>query len=52
MRLRRRGSLSTTEGVNALGTSPATVRNLLNKLEQAGLVRAEGNTRARRYYLR
>ena len=50
--LRRRGSLSTTEGVNALGTSPATVRNLLNKLEQAGLVRAEGNTRARRYYLR
>ena len=50
--LRRRGSLSTTEGVKALGTSPATVRNLLNKLEQAGLVRAEGNTRARRYYLR
>ena len=50
--IRRRGSLSTTEGAKVLGASAAAVRSTLRKLEQAGLVRAEGNTRARRYYLR
>ena len=50
--IRRRGSLSTTEGAQVLGASAAAVRSTLRKLEQAGLVRAEGNTRARRYFLR
>ena len=48
--IRRRGSLSTTEAVKLIGAPPATVRSLLNQLAQAGLVRAEGNTRGRRYY--
>ena len=50
--IRRRGSLSTPEGVKLIGTAPATVRALFHKLVQAGLIRAEGKTRARRYYLR
>ena len=50
--IRRRGSLSTTEGAKVIGASAAAVRSTLRKLEQAGLVRAEGNTRARRYFLR
>ena len=50
--IRRRGSLSTPEGVKLIGIAPGAVRAVLNKLEQAGLVRAEGKTRARRYYLR
>ena len=48
--MRRRGSLSTTDGVKLLGAPPATVRGLLNELVHAGLVRAEGRTRGRRYY--
>ena len=48
--MRRRGSLSTTDGVKLLGAPPATVRGLLNELVRAGLVRAEGRTRGRRYY--
>ena len=50
--IRRRGSLSTPEGVKLIGAAPATIRGLFHKLLQAGLIRAEGKTRARRYYLR
>ena len=50
--IRRRGSLSTPEGAKLIGIAPGAVRAVLNKLEQAGLIRAEGKTRARRYYLR
>lgn len=42
--------LSTTEGAQLLGQSVATTRQLLNEMLQAGLVRAEGRTRGRRYY--
>ncbi len=50
--IRRRGSLTTTEGTALIGALPNKVRRLLNELVQAGLVRAEGQTRARRYYLK
>ena len=50
--IRRRGSLSTPEGVKLIGATPAAVRALFHKLVQAGLIRAEGKTRARRYVLR
>ena len=46
----RRGSLSTSEGARLLDEDTAAVRQFLNELASAGLVRAEGNTRARRYY--
>ncbi|MXZ68247.1 MAG: hypothetical protein F4Z17_04500 [Acidimicrobiia bacterium] len=46
----RRGSLSTVEGAELVGEQLGVVRNLLNDLVQAGLARAEGRTRARRYY--
>ncbi len=46
----RRGSLSTAEGARLLDEDMAFVRRLLSELVRAGLVRAEGNTRARRYY--
>ena len=46
----RRGSLSTSEGARLLDEDMSVVRQLLNELASAGLVRAEGNTRARRYY--
>ena len=49
--IRRRGSLTTTEGTALIGALPNKVRRLLNELVQAGLVRAEGQTRARRYDL-
>lgn len=48
--IRRRGSISTAEGARLLGEHRVAVRNLLNQLVQAGLARAEGRTRARRYY--
>ena len=48
--IRRRGSISTSEGVRLLGENSVAGRNLLNQLVQAGLIRAEGRTRARRYY--
>ena len=48
--MRDAGSLSTTEGAEALGGSLVAARQLLNELVQAGLVRAEGRTRGRRYY--
>ncbi len=49
--IRRRGSLSTPEGVKLIGAAPATIRALFHKLVQARLIRAEGKTRARRHYL-
>lgn len=48
--IKRRGSLSTAEGAEELGEDMALVRHLLNDLVRAGLARAEGRTRARRYY--
>ena len=48
--MQRRGSLSTAEGVELLGEPVATVRSQLNGLVEEGLARAEGRTRARRYY--
>lgn len=48
--IRRVGSISTAEGAALLGEDPATVRHLLNDLVRAGLARAEGRTRARRYH--
>ena len=47
--IRRRGSLSVAEGASLIDASPAATRGLLNELAQAGLVRPEGRTRARRY---
>ena len=47
--VRRRGSISAAEGASLLDASPAATRSLLNELAQAGLVRPEGRTRARRY---
>ena len=47
--VRRLGSLSTTEGAALLAVPPNKARGLLNELAQAGLIRAEGRTRARRY---
>jgi ATP-dependent DNA helicase RecG len=48
--IRRRGSLSTAEGAELTGEDSAMVRHLLNDLVRAGVVAAEGRTRARRYY--
>ena len=46
----RVGSISTVEGARLLGEDRTMVRNLLNDLVRAGLARAEGRTRARRYH--
>ena len=48
--MQRRGGISTAEGVELLGEPAAAVRSLLNGLVEEGLARAEGRTRARRYY--
>lgn len=48
--MQSRGSISTAEGVELLGEPVAVVRSLLNGLVEEGLARAEGRTRARRYY--
>ena len=48
--IERRGSLSTVEGARLLGEDRTAIRALLNELAAAGLVRATGNTRARRYH--
>ena len=50
--IRRRGSLSTNEAATLLDVAPAVARGLLNDLVRAGLARAAGRTRARRYHLR
>lgn len=48
--IERRGSLSTAEAARLLDGDKAAIRALLNELAAAGVVRAEGKTRARRYY--
>lgn len=48
--IHRRGSISTAEGAELLNEEMAVVRHLLNDLVRAKLARAEGLTRARRYY--
>ena len=50
--IRRRGSLSTNEAAILLDAAPAVARGLLNELVRAGLARAAGRTRARRYHPR
>ncbi len=46
----RRGSLSSTEASKILREDSSSARRLLNAMREDGLVRAEGNTRARRYF--
>lgn len=46
----RRGSISTKEGADLLNEQSRVVRDLLNDLVRMGLARAEGQTKARRYY--
>jgi len=46
-----RGSLSTAETAALLRESRSSARQVLAGLTEAGLVRPEGNTRARRYHL-
>ena len=48
--IRRRGSISVAEGARLIDAPPAVARGLLNELVRAGLARAEGRTRARRYH--
>jgi len=48
--INRLGSISTAEAANLLGEDSRVVRKLLNELAQDGLVRAEGQTRGRRYF--
>lgn len=48
--IERRGNISTAEGARLLDEDKMATRMLLNELAGAGLVRAEGKTRARRYY--
>ncbi len=48
--IHRQGSISTAEGAALLGESMARTRGLLNGLVEEGSARAEGQTRARRYY--
>lgn len=48
--LRRRGSLSVSEGAAVLDGDIALARDLLREFVLAGLARAEGNTSARRYF--
>lgn len=48
--IERRGSLSTAEAARLLDGDKAAIRALLNELAAAGIVRAAGKTRARRYY--
>jgi ATP-dependent DNA helicase RecG len=48
--MRRRGGVTTAQASQLLGEEMGFARDLLNDLVQAGLARAYGNTRARRYY--
>ncbi|MDE0035980.1 MAG: putative DNA binding domain-containing protein [Gammaproteobacteria bacterium] len=48
--IRRLGSLSSAEGAVLIDRDVVYARALLNELAEVGLVRAEGRTRARRYY--
>ena len=47
--IRRRGSISVAEGARLIDAPPTVARGLLNELVRAGLARAGGRTRARRY---
>ena len=49
--IRERGAITTAEAAKALQTSAVTARKLLNELVLAGVLRAEGNTRGRKYRL-
>ena len=48
--VQRRGSLSTAEGAAMIEEDASLVRHLLNDLVAAGLLRATGQTRGRRYH--
>ena len=48
--IRRRGSLSSTEGAALIDGDLAYTRALLNELAESGLIQPEGRTRALRYY--
>lgn len=49
--IRDRGKLTSTEATELLGTSILAARQLLNEMADAGLIRAAGRTRGRRYFL-
>ena len=48
--IRSRGSLSTAEAAKLLNEDVALTRHMLNDLARGGVIRAEGRTRARRYF--
>lgn len=48
--IRRQGSLSSADGAALIGRDVAYARALLNELVELELARAQGRTRARRYY--
>ena len=47
---RRRGTITSSDAARLLQTSAETARKLLHELERAGALRAEGNTRGRKYH--
>ena len=47
---RRRGTITSSDAARLLQTSAETARKLLRELERAGALRAEGNTRGRKYH--
>ena len=49
--VRDRGAVTSTDAAHLLQTSTDAARRLLNDLASAGLLRAEGNTRGRKYRL-
>ena len=49
--VRERGAMTSADAARLLQTSTDAARQLLNDLVQAGLLRAEGNTRGRKYRL-
>ena len=49
-RIKQHGSIAVVEGAQLLNASMQVVRDLLNGLVHAGVLRAEGRTRGRRYY--
>ena len=49
--VRARGAVTSTDAAHLLQTSTDAARRLLNDLASAGLLRAEGNTRGRKYRL-
>ena len=49
--VRERGAMTSADAARLLQTSTDAARQLLNDLAQAGFLRAEGNTRGRKYHL-